>query len=193
MINDLYNISFLYDNNDVNWFQFILSGDVDPVCYYNVEVNDDINDKHYAFSINHGQWKNLDFNVFKYYVKLLKFCGGEISIINECVFDIKNHNFNISLISEDVKEIRIWKYYLWLIQLKMDCKFNIVVNERFEEQGDGNDYVCISRKAYDNYLLKSETPLTDDYSSLTIIRSIFKVVDDSDIIKHPWITSNFFE
>lgn len=188
-MDDIFYVRFLYDEKSINWLQIIfVGGTIDNS--YNAIISGNNDELYYATKIVPNTWWNYSFNkIFKYNVKVLEFDGDDISVMCEKNFDIKNHNFNISLKSEDEKEIKIWKYYLWLLQLKLDTKFNIIVNCDFEDQNYG-DFVEISRKSYDNYLKKCHEPLTDDYSSLTIIRKIFNIVeDDSDIINHPWLIS----
>jgi hypothetical protein len=186
-MDDIFFVRFLYDDKSVNWFQIIFVGGASD-CYYNAVTSGNNDELYYAVKIYPKTWWNYDFNkIFNYNVKILQFDGDEISVMCEKNFDIKKHNFNITLKSEDEKQIRIWKYYLWLIQLKLGVQFNIIVNEDFENQ-DYGDYVEISRKSYDNYLRKCRHPLTDDYSSLTIIRKVFNIIeDDSEIVNHPWL------
>lgn len=181
-------IRFLSDENSVNWFQVNLLFNDEVNCYYNLIVSDDKDIIHNAQGVaGNGNWYNYDFNkIFKYKIKLLKFDGENISLMDQDFFDIKNHNLNIILKSDNEKDIKIWKYYLWLIQIKFNFKFNII--ENYTPEQSFGDYVEISRLAYDNYLIKSEKPLTDDYSSLTIITTLFDIIDDnSDIINHPWL------
>lgn len=183
-MNNYFSVRFL-TNDSINWFQVSFDFQELPNCTYSMIMYDNKNYIWYPQNIKSGMWYNYDFNkVFNYTVKLLQFDGDEIKVIDEKNFNIKNHDFNILLKSEDKKELQYWKYYLILIQLKLNVKFNIK-NELLNQ--DFGDYIEISRKAYDNYLKKCETPITDDYSSLTIIRSLFDIVDDSDIINHPWL------
>ena len=186
-MNDIFYVRFLYDEHSVNWFQIIFIGG-ETNNYYNAITSGNNDELYYAVKIQTNTWWNYDFNkIFNYNIKILQFNGEDISVVSEKNFDVKNHIFNISLKSIDEKEIKIWKYYLWLLQLKMNTKFNIIVNDDFENQNYG-DFVEISRKSYDNYLKKCHEPLTDDYSSLTIIRKIFNIIeDDSEIINHSWL------
>ena len=70
-----------------------------------------------------------------------------------------------------------WKEYLLTIESKLNTKFNIIINDGFLKFDNTHDYVEISRASYDNYLKRSATPLTDDYSSLTIVKSLFDIID----------------
>jgi len=64
-------------------------------------------------------------------------------------------------------------------------KFNIIENKKIDQIFE--DYVEISRMAYDTYL-KSSKKITEDYSSLKIITTLFDVLDDNcEIINHPWL------
>jgi len=186
MENKYYSVRFLSDENSVNWFQLTFYGGLEN-HYYSIIISDNKDDIYHCVSVENQNWYNYDPNkIFQYNIKLLQFDGETIQLVDETNFNIKNHNFNIILKSESEKEIKIWKFYLWLLQLKMNVKFNIVVNEDLE-QNDG-DYFEISKNAYDNYLKKTDTPLTDDYSSITIITSMFNVLDDnSDILNHTWL------
>lgn len=175
------------DERSINWFQINFHFQELPNCYYNVIVDDD-DYIYYSKNINSNNYYNYDYcKAFKYNIKLIQFDGEIIKLIHEEKFDFKKHNFNIILKSNDYKEIQIWKYYLLLVQLKLDVKINIILNDVSQDDGD---YVEISKTAYNHYLNISDKPLTDDYSSITIISTLFNVIDDnSEIINHPWLRS----
>lgn len=180
-------IRFLSDENSTNWFQVNLLFENEEVCYYNLVINDDKDEYHFSQNVRGGEWYNFDVNkFFKYKVELLKFDGKKINVIEREIFHINKHNFNIILRSDDPLDIKIWKFYLWLLQIKYNYRFNIIENEYPDQTYE--DFVEISRYSYDKYLKKSEEPLTDDYSSITIISKLFGIVDDdSEIRNHPWL------
>ena len=158
----------------------------EPDSYYNMIVSDEKESVYYASNIKSGFWHSYNFGkVFKYNVKILKFDGDSITTICEDIFNIKDHNMNVILKSDDEQEIKIWKYYLWLLQIKLNSKINIIINEDISNETD--TFVEISKESYINYLKKSEKSLTDDYSSLTIISSLLDIADDkTEILNHPW-------
>lgn len=185
-MNDFFSIRF-FNENSINWFQitFFFQEEVD--CYYNMIVSDESESVYYASNIKSGFWYSYNFGkAFKYNVKLLKFDGDNITAICEDNFNIKDHNINVILKSDNEQEIKIWKYYFWLLQIKLNYKINIFINEDCSSN-DIDTFVEISKESYINYLKKSETPLTDDYSSLTIISNLLDIADDkTKILNHPW-------
>lgn len=186
MKNIFYIIRYLSDENSANWLQ--ISFYCDKPHNYIVVVSDEEDNIIHTIDMTDELWHNFILNVFSYNIKLLELSDDSFKIINEQKFDIKNHNFNIILKSENNDEIKIWKYYLWLIQLKLDVKFTIIVNEDFPTQdGCCCDFFEISRKAYDIYL-ENNSKSTDDYSSINIITTLFDVIKDkSEILNHPWL------
>ena len=186
-MNDFFSVRFFNDSESVNWFQitFFFQEEID--CYYNMIVSDENESIYYASNIKSGFWYSYNFGkVFKYNVKILKFDGDNIKTVCEDNFNIKDHNINVMLRSDDEREIKIWKYYLWIIQIKLNKKINIFINEDYV-LNDTDTFLEISNKSYINYLKKNETPLTDDYSSLTIISSLFDIADNkTEILNHPW-------
>ena len=189
MNNNFFNIRFISDENSINWFQITMDYR-DNNCEYCISITDYKNSMCYTQPVENKKWYNYDFgNIFRYDVKLLKFGYDKIRIVNNAKFDIKNHNFNIILKSDDEKEIKIWKYYLWLIQLKLDVKFNIIESKNYIDE-NYIDVIEISKNAYD-YHLKRFNNSTNDYSSVKIITTLFDVLDDdkiSEILKHPWFS-----
>ena len=187
-MNDFFSVRFFNDNESINWFQITFFFQDEPDCYYDVIVSDDIESVYYASLIKSGFWHSYNFGkAFRYNVRLLKFDGDNITTICEDNFDINDHTINVILKSDDEKEIKIWKYYLWLLQIKMNFKMNIFINEYISN--DTDTFVEISEKSYINYLKKSEKPLTDDYSSLTIISSLLDIANDkTEILNHPWFS-----
>jgi len=181
---------FICDNDSKNWFQITIPENyLDDRCYYNAIISDENDTFYYDEIITNNKWFNFDVfgKVFKYNIKILKFDGDNITTFENYNFNIKNHNFNISLRSEDKNEIRIWKYYLWLIQIKYHIKFNIIENDILYDDSL-SDFIEISKKSYSNYLKTCEKPITNDYSSLTIISTLFDILTDNyDIVNHPWI------
>jgi hypothetical protein len=184
-MNDILLPKFLNDSNSINWTQLNI------FAKNNKSIISILDTKRYiCYNVNFGEndWYNFDFgNIFKYDIKVVSFNGDNSKeIIYHKKFDIRNHKFNIALKSENNNEIKTWKFYLWLIQLKMNVKFNIIENEDFLSQDHG-DYVEISKKAYEHFLNRSMNEIPD-YSSLNIIESLFDVLEDnSDILNHPWI------
>ena len=188
----MFKVRFINDENSINWFQTTIYYDNfdNENSYFDIVVQDDTDTIYYAMLVHNNNWYNFQFDkIFNYKIKCLIFDGDTIKVLDEIKFDIKKHNFNIVLKSDNKEEIKIWKYYLWLVQIKLDVKFNIKVNEYFQFD-NVNDFVEISRKSYEMYLKRSEKPLNNDFSSLTIITSLFDILDDnSDILNHPWLTT----
>jgi len=187
-MNDFFNTNFFYCNGE-NSVKIGLN-DFDSDKHYHLIMTDDEDDMYYAIVVEPGFWYNFNVNVYKWNFKLLEFDGDEISILVEDKIDIEK--FNISLISDDEEEIKIWKYYLWLVQVKLGYKFDIIVNQEFlDNEFEEGDYVEISRECYNNYIKKTTTPLRNDYSSLTIITTIFSVLNNEEkdeILNHDWLT-----
>lgn len=187
MSRGFFSLNFRTDNS-ANLFYVTTHFQECENCYYNIIMSDDKDTIYYPANIKNGFWYRFDFDkVFRYNVKMLQFDGDNVKKIDEKYFSLKEHNFNIFLKSDDEKEIKFWKDYLLIMQLKFNTKFNII-HKYVSLENQIGDYVEISRDAYDIFLKKSYNSLTDDYSSLTIIRSLFNVVeDDSEIINHPWL------
>ena len=188
MRNNFYYARFVsYDS--MNYLQLSFDFNAQENEYYNIVISNENDDIFYSSNIENLHWYNFDFfKVFKYNLKFLKFDGDEIKFIHQEIFDPNNHNFNIMLKTDNDKEMKIWKYYLWLLQIKYGYKFNIIENENFENMDDYNDYVEISMEAYKIFLRKQKNAIVNDYSSLTIISKLFDIIEDnSDIINHPWL------
>lgn len=113
-------------------------------------------------------------NAFKYNITLLSQVNGSFEILEKKEFNIKNHNFLLNLKSENENEIRIWKDYIQLIVSILNTKINYIVNS--EIYTNKSDTIEISKYFYDNLLMKSERPITEDYSSLTIIKNLFNIL-----------------
>lgn len=188
MNNEFLNIRFISDDDSINWLQITMNYKDCDSCDYCISVTDYKNSLCYTQPVENKMWYNYDFgNIFRYNVKLLKFGYDKTRIVNNAKFDIKNHTFNIILKSDDSKEIKIWKYYLWLIQLKLDVKFNIIESKNYVDE-NYIDIIEISKSAYDYHLKRFNNP-TNDYSSFTIIKTLFDVIDEDkvlEILKHPW-------
>lgn len=187
-MNDFFNTKFFYCDSD-NYVKVGLNN-FDDSKHYHLIMSDDEDDMYYAVVVEPGFWYNFNVNVYKWNFKLLEFDDNEIHVMVEDKFDFQN--FNISLISDDEEEIKIWKYYLWLVQMKFDCKFEIIINKEFiDNEFDEGNYVKISRESYNNYIKKTTTPLRNDYSSLTIITTLFNVLNNeekNEILNHVWLT-----
>jgi hypothetical protein len=181
--NEFFSIRFICDTNSVNWLQ--ITTNYNESSDYYISVSDDKNLMCHTIPVKNNMWYNYDFGyVFKYSIKLLKFGSDKVKIIKNEDFDIRNHNFNIILKSDDSNEIKTWKYYLWLIQLKFDVRFNIIENENIELEGET---IEISRAAYQYHLNKFY--IQNDYSSSTIIKTLFDVMHENEvkeILNHPW-------
>jgi hypothetical protein len=109
-------------------------------------------------------------NIFKYKITLISQINGVLEILEKKVFDIKDHNFTLNLKSENENEIKIWKDYIKLVESILNTKINYLINS------ERTNVIEISRYYYDCLLKQSENPITEDYSSLTIIKSIFDIL-----------------
>lgn len=188
-MNNYFSVRFFCENSS-NQTQITFHYNEEKNCYYNAIIKNDDESVFYAINVKSGFWNSFNFGKpFRYNINLLKFDGDVIKFIFNDNFDVKDHNFNITLKSDDEKQIKIWKYYLWLLQLKLNVKFNVIVNEEFDKN-DTDDFVEISIPVYINLLKKSDKPIIDDYSSLTIISSILDIIEDKDkleLFNHPWL------
>jgi len=110
---------------------------------------------------------------FKYKIKLISQNDGVLKIIDEKLFDINQHDFLISLKSDDKKEIKIWQNYLKLVESILGKKINYTINTIPDKV---NDTIEISKYYYDIYIKESEEPLRETPSSLTIIKSLFNIL-----------------
>ena len=143
--------------------------------YYQFIINDD-RDEIYSTPLTTNGYchKEIFFKFFKYKIKLLSFDINGIKIIDEINFDVKNHNFTLSLKSESKDEIEIWKNYISLVESTLNIKINHVINS--DSANKLMDIIEISR---DKYELSLDTYgyVTDDYSSLAIIKNLFNILN----------------
>jgi hypothetical protein len=109
-------------------------------------------------------------NIFQYKITLISQFNGVLEILEKKVFDIKDHDFLLNLKSENENEIKIWKDYIKLVESILNTKINYIVNN------ENINAIEISRFFYDCILKQSENPITEDYSSLTIIKSLFDIL-----------------
>ena len=145
--------------------------------FYHVIINDDKDRVYLTSMVENYHWYKYWFsNFFKYNIKLLSFDGEIVKIVDEKTFDIKNHQFLINLKSNNDQEIDIWKNYLKLVETTLNVKFDYIINSDLPPLENIIDTIEISRSMYDSSLSSSEKPLTDDYSSLTIIKTLFDVL-----------------
>lgn len=150
-MNKDFSVRFVSDDSSMNWLQVNIN--FEKYKDYVLSIFDEFDNIYHANSIEH-LWYNYTFGrVFKYDLKISLY--GEDNVKTERMkFNINDHKFNIILISDNDQDIRIWKYYLWLIQIKYDVKFNIIENKKIDQIFE--DYVEISRMAYDTYLKSSK-------------------------------------
>jgi len=140
-------------------------------------ISDNNDEVYMSTEVKNGHWYKYWFSFFfKYNIKLLSFDGENVEIIDEKNFDIKNHKFLINLRTESNQELNIWRDYLSLVESTLSTKFDIIVNADLPPEQDLTDTIEISRLMYDLYLGSSEKPLTNDYSSLTIIKTLFNIL-----------------
>lgn len=111
---------------------------------------------------------------FKYNIKLILQENDNLILLEEIKFDKNKHKFFIILISENDEEIQIWKNYLKLAESVLNIKIDYIINSKSNKQ---DDIIEISKNKYDIYLKQSEIPLRDNYSSLTIIKTLFDIFD----------------
>jgi len=169
----MFSIKFKTENS-INLFVVDFDFKEESNCYYNMIMSDNKNYIYYPGNVKGNFSYQYEFDkVFKYNVKLLQFDGEIIKLIDEKNFNIKNHNFTIILKSEIMKDLEIWNDYLMMVEARLGVKFNITNGY---SQKNTKDAVEISRASYDNFLKKSIKPLTNDYSSLTIIKSLFDIL-----------------
>lgn len=169
--------------NNMNSMRLIFQFQETQNCFYNAIIFDNNDNIYRNVDVSSGHWFDLYFdNFFKYKIKLLSFDGNIVKIMYEKSFDINDHNFLISLQSTNKDDIDIWKNYLLLVESALNVKFKIIINGKIPINNK-MDVVEISRYKYDLYLKHSNMPLTEDYSSLTIIKKLFYILDDESDIK----------
>jgi len=149
-------------------------------AYYQLIVKDFDNRSYNTLEIENNKWFERPFYETKYDFTLLEFDGNETKIVDTIQFDIRNHNYLINLKSHDISELMLWKGYLDSVQshysnILLD-NIKVVVNGVEPEYINDIDFVEISYERYIEYLKNSNKPLTDDYSSLTIIKTLFNVI-----------------
>jgi len=110
---------------------------------------------------------------FKYKIKIISQIDDKLEIIKEEEFNINKHQFYLFLNSDNDQEIEIWKNYIKLVESILSIKINYIINDIFNTS---DDIIEISKNRYDNYIKESETPLRNDYSSLTIIKTLFDIL-----------------
>jgi hypothetical protein len=81
----------------------------------------------------------------------------------------------MSLKSDNMQEIKIWKDYLKLVESSLEINFDYIINQDLPEPDKILDTIEISKDRYDIFLRYSNRPLTNDYSSLTIIKTLFDI------------------
>ena len=146
-------------------------------CYYHMIISDDKGDIYLTDNVKNGFWYKYGFSkFFKYDIKLLSFDGEKPELIDQKIFDIRNHKFLINLKSSNEQEIKIWTDYLKFIETTLSTQFDYVINGDLPEPDKILDTIEISRFQYDAYIKSSDKPLTDDYSSLTIIKTLFDIL-----------------
>lgn len=144
-------------------------------AYYHIIVSDLDNEYYQVLDVEGGYWYKRPFYSLKYIFYLLSFDGNEIKFIDRSIFDIKNHNFLINLRTNDLNELRIWKNYLFSKEKEFGVKFNIIENINSTELEDVDDCIEISKEIYEDKLKNSNTPLREDYSSISIIKTLFNI------------------
>jgi len=174
MDNNFFTVQFKDDNSIVVSFNF---PDPKPNCYYHIIIEDDKGDIYVTTDIKNYFWYKYVFNkFFKYHIKLLCFDGETVEMIDEKIFDKRNHKFLMSLKSDNEQEIRIWKDYLKLIESSLEINFDYLINGDLPEPDKILDTVEISKTKYEIFLRGSNRPLTNDFSSLTIIKTLFDIL-----------------
>lgn len=145
-----------------------------------VFIKDQSSDISFSHEVKPNYWfiYNNFFNVaFKYDIKLFSFDGNDIKIIDELKFDIKNHDFKLNLVSDNETEINIWKLYIEkltkILNATIEYSINLPSTDNFYQNYDAFE---VSRKVYDEYLLRYKDPFSVDFSSYTIISKIINII-----------------
>ena len=171
-MNDFITIRFRNMTPSVNSIQMDFHWPLDLNYYHSYILTDD-KDIYINEIIKNGWWYRYNIEkVFNYNIKLLSFDGSVVKIMDEKLFDMKNHKFTINLKSDLPEELEIWKSYLKIIESSFHTNFTILYNFN-DDISSEQDSVEISKEAYENNLIKYTKPITNDYSSLTIIKTLF--------------------
>jgi len=179
--NRFFYVHFVADSS-INYLQLDFNFEEKPNFYYHVIVTDD-KDYYYNMDVNGDFTCKFKCDKFiKYNIKLIAFDANNttIEIIDEKKWVINCHDLTIQLKSMNYEELRIWKEYLKEVAdeytfvriIYGGIRFNVLENNTMFF----DDSIEISRDVYNDYLINSHTPLTDDYSPLTIIKTLFDIL-----------------
>ena len=171
-MNDFITVRFRNISPSVNTIQMDFHWSTELNCYHSYILTDN-KDIYINEIVKNGWWYRYDISkVFNYKIKLLSFDGSVVQIMDEKLFDIKNHNFTINLKTDIPEELDIWKNYLKIIENTFNVNFILLHNSNLDISSDQDSFE-ISRSAYENYLIRYTKPITNDYSSLTIVKTLF--------------------
>lgn len=180
-------------NNHNNFFTvgfksnlLFLNFDKIPVHYndmFHVIIKDVETDMYISRNVNKNHWYCLGKEdrysqiFFKYDIKLLNFDGINLKIIDTHIYDINNHQFYLSLFPRNESEFKIWMSYIEILEKTLNKKIDYKINEEYKwTLHDNLDSIIISHEMYDTYIKGTPNPFLYDYSSLSIIKTLFNIM-----------------
>lgn len=174
------NISIDYDFKMNENLIVVVSDDRDENYTVYGVFNKELKENQYAVALFIRSYDGKSFfthysdKFFKYKINIISQIDDVLSNITEINFDPKYHKFFLRLKSNDQNEIEIWKNYIKLLESISNIKIEYSINSNTNIL-DNFDTIEISKESYEKYIRQSNRPVTDDYSSLTIIKTLFNI------------------